>query len=57
MDPPEPEQPVVCAGIGSGLAPHLAFLRDRVRAAEEGENVGNFSLFFGNRFRADEYAG
>ena len=55
MDPPEPEQPVVCAGIGSGLAPHLAFLRDRVRAAEEGENVGNFSLFFGNRFRADEY--
>jgi pyruvate dehydrogenase (NADP+) len=55
MDPPEPEQPVVCAGIGSGLAPHLAFLRDKVRAAEAGQAVGRFSLYFGNRFRADEF--
>lgn len=55
MDPPEPSQPVVCAGIGSGLAPHLAFLRDHVRAADEGEKVGPFSLFFGNRYIAEEY--
>ena len=55
MEPPSPEQPVVCAGIGSGLAPHMAFLRDHVRAAEEGEKVGDFSLFFGNRYEADEY--
>lgn len=55
MEPPLPSNPVVCAGIGSGLAPHMAFLRDHVRAAEEGEAVAPFSLFFGNRFRADEY--
>eukprot|EP00567_Pseudictyota_dubia_P017109 CAMPEP_0197437972 /NCGR_PEP_ID=MMETSP1175-20131217/5092_1 /TAXON_ID=1003142 /ORGANISM="Triceratium dubium, Strain CCMP147" /LENGTH=1825 /DNA_ID=CAMNT_0042967615 /DNA_START=267 /DNA_END=5741 /DNA_ORIENTATION=- len=55
MEPPSPEQPVLCAGIGSGLAPHLAFLRDRVRAAEAGERVAPFSLFFGNRFREEEF--
>jgi sulfite reductase alpha subunit-like flavoprotein len=55
MEPPEPEQPVVCAGIGSGLAPHMAFLRDHVRAAEAGEKVGDFSLYFGNRKELDEY--
>lgn len=55
MDPPEPEQPVLCAGIGSGLAPHMAFLRDKVRAVEAGEKVGNFSLYFGNRYIASEY--
>jgi sulfite reductase alpha subunit-like flavoprotein len=55
MDAPEPEQPVVCAGIGSGLAPHMAFLRDHVRAAEAGEKVGPFSLYFGNRKIKEEY--
>ena len=55
MEPPEPKNPVVCAGIGSGLAPHMAFLRDHVRAAEAGEAVGPFSLFFGNRTIADEF--
>lgn len=55
MEPPTPQQPVLCAGIGSGLAPHMAFLRDRVRAAEEGEAVGPFSLYFGNRYVADEF--
>jgi sulfite reductase alpha subunit-like flavoprotein len=55
MEPPSPQDPVVCAGIGSGLAPHMAFLRDRVRAAEAGEQVGPFALYFGNRYRAGEY--
>jgi sulfite reductase (NADPH) flavoprotein alpha-component len=55
MDPPEPEQPVLCAGIGSGLAPHMAFLRDKVRAAECGEKVGAFSLYFGNRKKEYEF--
>ena len=55
MEPPEPPQPVLCAGIGSGLAPHMAYLRDRVRAAEAGEPAGMFSLYFGNRFREEEF--
>lgn len=55
MEPPRPSNPVLCAGIGSGLAPHMAFLRDHVRAAESGESVGPFSLFFGNRYIKDEF--
>jgi pyruvate dehydrogenase (NADP+) len=55
MEPPSIHQPVVCVGIGSGLAPHMAFLRDRVRAAEDGQSVAPFSLYFGNRFREEEY--
>ena len=55
MEPPISEQPVVCVGIGSGLAPHMAFLRDRVRAVEAGEPVAPFSLYFGNRFRDEEF--
>lgn len=55
QEPPTVDQPVVCAGIGSGLAPHLAFLRDRVHAAVNGEEVAPFSLFFGNRYAADEF--
>ena len=55
MEPPEPDHPVVCAGIGSGLAPHMAFLRDRVFSFESGQAVAPFSLFFGNRYLADEF--
>lgn len=55
MEPPLPSQSTLCAGIGSGLAPSMAFLRDRVRAAENGESVAPFSLYFGNRFQAEEY--
>jgi len=55
MDPPEPETAVICAGIGSGLAPHMAFLRNHVRAAEAGEKVAPFSLYFGNRKINQEY--
>lgn len=55
MEPPEPDQAVVCAGIGSGLAPHMAFLRNHVRAADAGEKVAPFSLYFGNRKRDEEY--
>lgn len=46
---------MVCAGIGSGLAPHLSFLRDRVHAAESGIEVAPFSLYFGNRYEKREY--
>jgi sulfite reductase alpha subunit-like flavoprotein len=55
MEPPQPTQAVLCAGIGSGLAPHMAFLRNHVKAFEEGVKVAPFSLYFGNRFVAEEY--
>ena len=46
---------VVCVGIGSGLAPHLSFLRDRVNASENGMEVAPFSLYFGNRYEKREF--
>ena len=55
MERPLPVQSVLCAGIGSGIAPSMAFLRDRVRAAENGEVVAPLSLYFGNRFKKEEY--
>ena len=56
MEPPSHQQPVVCVGIGSGLAPHMSFLRDRVHAATVlGEKVAPFSLYFGNRFEKREF--
>eukprot|EP00956_Cyclotella_meneghiniana_P000944 scaffold1128_cov25-Cyclotella_meneghiniana.AAC.3 len=55
MEPPRHDQPVVCVGIGSGISPHLSFLRDRVHAAENGIVVAPFSLYFGNRFEKREF--
>ena len=55
MEPPEPSNSIVCASIGSGLAPMMAFLRDHVRAAEVGKKVGRFAMYFGNRNKADEF--
>eukprot|EP01083_Nonionella_stella_P287779 979680_1 len=55
MEPPTDDQPVVCVGIGSGLAPHMSFLRSRVDAAESGVEVAPFSLYFGNRFKEREF--
>lgn len=55
MEPPTNDQPVVCAGIGSGLCPHMAFLRDRVHAVECGAKVQPFSLYFGNRKKEEEF--
>lgn len=47
---------MVCVGIGSGLAPHMSFLRDRVNAATKlNIDVAPFSLYFGNRFAQSEY--
>eukprot|EP01083_Nonionella_stella_P013027 36773_1 len=55
MEPPTHEQSVVCVGIGSGVAPHMSFLRDRVHAAKLGVDVAPFSLYFGNRFKEREF--
>jgi len=41
---------VISVGIGSGLAPHMSFLRERVHAASNlGVDVAPYSLYFGNR--------
>ena len=46
---------VICVGIGSGVAPHIAMIRDRVFAAANGVKVSPLSLYFGNRYYAREF--
>ena len=55
MEAPLLTDSLLCAGIGSGVAPLLGYLYDRVAAAERGENVGEFLLYFGNRFDDKEF--
>lgn len=46
---------VICVGIGSGVAPSIALIRDRVFANTNGVAVSPLSLYFGNRFEAREF--
>lgn len=47
--------PMICAGMGSGLAPLRAFIQDRVHAKRQGEECGPIQLFFGSRNSEDEW--
>jgi len=53
--PPDPKQPVVCAGLGTGLAPYRAFVQERTFLKSQGVEVGPMSLYFGARHRSEEY--
>jgi len=59
MDAPKVTDDIMCAGIGSGVAPLLGYLYDRVAAAKSGavkpEELGQLVLYFGNRFEQFEY--
>ncbi|KAF9160392.1 hypothetical protein DFQ26_005553 [Actinomortierella ambigua] len=53
--PPEPHQPVIMAGLGTGMAPFRAFIQERAWQKEQGLKVGPMILYFGSRNRANEY--
>jgi sulfite reductase (NADPH) flavoprotein alpha-component len=53
--PPKNSQPVVMAGLGTGMAPFRAFIQERQYLLQQGEKVGPMALYFGSRFRAQEY--
>jgi len=55
MEFPSDEAPMVMAGIGSGLAPFVAFCRERSWKRKQGIKVGNLALYFGNRYQKSEY--
>jgi sulfite reductase alpha subunit-like flavoprotein len=48
--PKDPTNPVIMAGMGTGLAPWRAVTQDRIHAARQGVKVGPCYLFFGARF-------
>ncbi|KAJ2571498.1 sulfite reductase [NADPH] flavoprotein component [Coemansia sp. RSA 1807] len=53
--PPLDAQPVIMAGLGTGMAPFRAFIEERAMRKLEGVNVGPMTLYFGSRHRAMEY--
>jgi len=53
--PDSDERPKVMAGIGSGLAPFVAFLRERSWKRKQGIKVGQMVLYFGNQYEKKEY--
>ncbi|KAI7908169.1 uncharacterized protein BX663DRAFT_493266 [Cokeromyces recurvatus] len=53
--PPLDSQPVIMAGLGTGMAPFRAFIQERYLAKLAGKEVGPVVLYFGSRHRSMEY--
>ncbi|KAF9904882.1 hypothetical protein EC991_002245 [Linnemannia zychae] len=53
--PPSPHQPVIMAGLGTGMAPFRAFIQERAWQRAQGMDVGPMILYFGSRNRSNEY--
>src|ERR1700728_4128922 len=53
--PPNPKQPIIMAGLGTGAAPFRAFLQYRAWIAEQGVEVGPMYYYFGSRYQSQEY--
>ncbi|KAJ1932734.1 sulfite reductase [NADPH] flavoprotein component [Linderina pennispora] len=53
--PPLDSQPVIMAGLGTGMAPFRAFIEERAVRAAQGHAVGPMTLYMGSRHRAMEY--
>ncbi|KAF9008919.1 assimilatory sulfite reductase [Cyathus striatus] len=53
--PPNPKQPIIMAGLGTGAAPFRAFLQHLAHLAQKGEEIGPVYYYFGSRHQASEY--
>jgi sulfite reductase (NADPH) flavoprotein alpha-component len=53
--PPNPSQPIIMAGLGTGMAPFRAFVQEREWQRQQGMEVGPVMLYFGSRHRHEEY--
>ena len=53
--PPRDTQPVIMAGLGTGMAPFRAFIEERAYRKSQGKEVGPMILYFGSRHRSMEY--
>ncbi|ORX47799.1 hypothetical protein DM01DRAFT_1326933 [Hesseltinella vesiculosa] len=53
--PPLDTQPVIMAGLGTGMAPFRAFIQERYMAKQAGKEIGPVVLYFGSRNRSNEY--
>merc|ERR1712054_86401 len=53
--PPLAKQPIIMAGLGTGMAPFRAFIEERAFQHQQGQQVGDMVLYFGARTRNAEY--
>ncbi|KAI7569308.1 hypothetical protein KC316_g12243, partial [Hortaea werneckii] len=53
--PPKSTQPIIMAGLGTGLAPFRAFVQERAWQREQGMPIGDVFLYMGARHQREEY--
>jgi sulfite reductase (NADPH) flavoprotein alpha-component len=53
--PPKTTQPIIMAGLGTGLAPFRAFVQERAWQREQGMPIGDVFLYMGSRHQREEY--
>lgn len=53
--PAHSRQPLIMAGLGTGLAPFRAFVQHRAWEQEQGKKIGDVLLYMGSRHQREEY--
>ena len=53
--PPSPTDPIIMAGLGTGLAPFRAFVQHRAWEKAHGIEIGPVLLYMGSRHQREEY--
>ncbi|KAK5691322.1 sulfite reductase [NADPH] flavoprotein component, partial [Elasticomyces elasticus] len=53
--PPKSTQPLIMAGLGTGLAPFRAFCQHRALEKSQGKEIGAVLLYMGSRHQREEY--
>jgi sulfite reductase (NADPH) flavoprotein alpha-component len=53
--PPKSTQPLIMAGLGTGLAPFRAFVQHRAMEKAAGKEIGAVLLYMGSRHQREEY--
>jgi sulfite reductase (NADPH) flavoprotein alpha-component len=53
--PPKSTQPIIMAGLGTGLAPFRAFVQERAWQRDQGMPIGDVFLYMGARHQREEY--
>lgn len=53
--PPKSTQPIIMAGLGTGLAPFRAFVQERAWQKQQGQEIGDVMLYMGARHQREEY--
>ncbi|KAG7006302.1 hypothetical protein G7Y79_00015g038920 [Physcia stellaris] len=53
--PPNSTQPLIMAGLGTGLAPFRAFVQHRAWEKQQGKEIGSVLLYMGSRHQREEY--